>query len=106
MLNNKMVCIVGSTQFSKYMEEISAKLSGLGYIVLLPVLYLDKKDMPLETLSKLMTLHRKKMDIADYIFVVDVFGYQGTGTIEEIDYAKSIEKTIYFYNNNDLEKLI
>ena len=43
-------------------------------------------------------LHREKIEMSDAIFVVNVDGYIGESTSDEIEYAKSNGKTVrYLY---------
>jgi len=39
-------------------------------------------------------IHRKKIDISDAIYVVNVDGYIGSSTKNEIEYAKNLGKEI------------
>lgn len=48
-------------------------------------------DCELEMLSK---LHYKKIEISDAIYVVNVNGYIGASTRNEIEYARSLNKEI------------
>ncbi len=45
-------------------------------------------------------MHKRKIDLADEIFVINVGGYIGESTKSEIEYAKLHNKTI-----NYLEKI-
>ena len=53
-----------------------------------------------ETLSKtkemLDDMHKRKIDMADAIYVINVGGYVGESTKSEIEYAKKHGKTILF----------
>ncbi len=52
------------------------------------------------TLSKtkkmLDDMHRRKIDMADEIFVINVGGYIGESTKAEIDYAMMHDKTVRY----------
>ena len=52
------------------------------------------------TLSKtkkmLDDMHKRKIDMADYIYVINVGGYIGESTKSEIDYAELHDKTVKY----------
>ncbi len=41
-------------------------------------------------------LHKRKIDLADEILIIDVNGYIGDSTKSEIEYAKSLNKKIRY----------
>ncbi len=43
-------------------------------------------------------MHKRKIDMADEIFVVNVDGYIGSSTRSEIEYAKNTGKEIRYLN--------
>jgi hypothetical protein len=47
-------------------------------------------------------MHKERIKLADAILVVNVGGYIGNSTYNEIEYAKSLNKEILYYT--DLEK--
>lgn len=44
-------------------------------------------------------MHRQRMDMADSMFVVDIEGYIGNETKDEIEYAKNIGLEIDYYSD-------
>ena len=44
-------------------------------------------------------MHKRKIDMADEIFVINVGGYIGNSTRSEIEYAKANGKTINYLEN-------
>lgn len=48
-------------------------------------------------IEMLQKAHYKKIDISDEIYVVDIKGYIGESTKEEIKYAKENEKSNYAF---------
>ena len=48
------------------------------------------------TKEMLDDMHKRKIDMADEIFVINVGGYIGASTRTEIEYAMATEKTIYY----------
>ena len=41
-------------------------------------------------------MHKRKIDMADEIFVINVDGYIGSSTQSEIEYAKATGKTVRY----------
>ena len=44
-------------------------------------------------------MHKRKIDMADEIFVINVNGYIGESTKSEIEYAKSLGKMVNYLEN-------
>ena len=44
-------------------------------------------------------MHKEKIKISDAILVVNINGYIGEDTRSEIDFAKSLNKEIIYYND-------
>lgn len=42
-------------------------------------------------------LHKRKIDLADYVYVLNVNGYIGSSTRSEIDYAIAHGKPIIYF---------
>ena len=91
----KVITICGSMRFSNEMMKISEELElKQGYAVIQCVYNVkDQKyeGLDIEILDK---IHRKKIDISDAIYVVNVDGYIGSSTKNEIEYAKILGKEI------------
>ena len=49
---------------------------------------------------KLDQLHKEKIKMSDFIYVVNKNGYIGSSTKSEIEFAKSLEKPIFYLENN------
>lgn len=94
----KIITLCGSTKFKKEFEETAANLTLQGYIVVSVGLFGHKigLDMTSNIKKQLDTLHFRKIDISDGIFVVNPGGYIGLSTCDEIGYALSLGKTIEF----------
>ena len=54
-----------------------------------------------KTKEMLDDMHKRKIDMADEIFVVNVDGYIGESTKSEITYAKETGKKINYLENID-----
>lgn len=96
MNNRKVITICGSYRFTKRMIEVQKNLTELGYIVLMPAINCDRHDK-----EWYLNLHFDKIAMSDYIFVVDVGGYIGEHTSEEIKKAKELGKGVLYYSETD-----
>lgn len=53
-----------------------------------------------KTKEMLDDMHKRKIDMADEIFVINVGGYIGDSTKSEIEYAKEHDKIVRYLENN------
>lgn len=108
--NYKVITLCGSTRFKKEFMEVQKKLTLKRNIVISVGLFGHSGDdevwegMSEDTLTKtkemLDDMHKRKIDMADEIFVINVNGYIGSSTKSEIEYAINTGKKV-----NYLEKL-
>ena len=97
-----VVCLCGSTRFVDTFNEWRRKLTLERVIVLSVEITLPQstRDDPQHSDGKtkimLDELHFRKIDLADEIMVLNVGGYIGWSTQNEIDYAMSIGKPIKY----------
>lgn len=96
-----IVCLCGSTRFHKEFHEVNLRMTLEGIIVLsIGVNTKSDSDLLLageiteEDKVRLDALHKRKIDLADYIFVLNVGGYVGSSTRSEIAYARTIGKPV------------
>ncbi|WP_206154830.1 hypothetical protein [Clostridium muellerianum] len=93
-------------RFSREMIQISEELELKdGYAVIQCVYIVDGKKyggLDTELLGK---IHRRKIDISDAIYVVNVNGYIGNSTRNEIEYARSLGKEILSLEPLELEQV-
>ena len=57
------------------------------------------EDTLTETKIMLDDMHKRKIDMADEIFVINVGGYIGESTKSEIEYAKTTGKIVNYLEN-------
>ncbi|MBP3702015.1 MAG: hypothetical protein J6I64_08990 [Lachnospiraceae bacterium] len=97
----KIITVCGSYRFQKEMKEITERLALQGNCMITPIeLTQPSKDAYSEKERALLAkMHRKKIDLADAILVVNVGGYIGTSTKIEIEYAESQQKEILYYTD-------
>ena len=74
------------------MMKLAIDIQLNGDVALTPVFPVDDKKYNKEELDNLSNAHRKKIELSDEILVVDVNGYIGESTKNEIDYACKLNK--------------
>lgn len=101
MIKPKIICYCGSLRTA--LEEFKkAEYQSVldGNIALLPCcMFVDiEREYGAESdyKQKADELHKKKIDICDEVFVLNVGGYIGQSTNGEIEYAKSINKPVKY----------
>ena len=93
----KVVTICGSMKFADTMIKLSGDLEKeYGWCVIQCVYNIDQKNTSSQELENIVNAHWKKIDICDAIYVVNVGGYIGTSTLNEINYAKSKGKEVLY----------
>ena len=105
----KVITLCGSTKFKEQFMEVQKKLTLEGNIVLSLGLFEHSgdnevwKNMDEETITKtkkmLNDMHKKRIEMADEIYVINVGGYIGTSTKSEIEYAKKHGKKVNYLEN-------
>ncbi|MBE6160364.1 MAG: hypothetical protein E7157_04905 [Lactobacillales bacterium] len=104
--NYKVITLCGSTRFKKEFMNVQKELTLKGNIVISVGLFGHSGDnevwenMDEGTLTKtkemLDDMHKRKIDMADEIFVINVDGYIGESTKSEIEYAKKTGKKVNY----------
>ncbi len=104
--NYPVITLCGSTRFKNEFYEAQKRLTLEGNIVISVGLFGHSGDkevwdgMDEDTLSKskimLDDMHKRKVDMADAIYVINVGGYIGDSTKSEIEYAKSHGKEVRY----------
>lgn len=97
----EIVCLCGSTKFVDHFTVWMFRLTLDGKIVLTIGTH-QASDSRLAAdgmlgegvKEKLDELHKRKIDLADRVFVLNVGGYIGESTRSEIEYAKKHNKKI------------
>ncbi len=99
----EIVCLCGSTRFIERMAVEAWELEKAGFIVLschlLPHWYGAAGDHQAEAegvADRLDELHLRKIDISDRVRIINVDGYIGESTRNEINYAESTGKPITY----------
>ena len=105
----KVVTLCGSTKFKDQFMQAQKDLTLKGYIVISVGVFGHSGDeevwenMDEGTLTKtkemLDDMHKRKIDMADEIFVINVGGYIGQSTKSEIEYAQKTGKIVNYLEN-------
>ncbi|MBO6168381.1 MAG: hypothetical protein J6O51_00250 [Bacteroidales bacterium] len=98
-----VITLCGSTRFKDAFLEVQKRLTLEGNIFISVGLFghSGDDDVWMEgTKEMLDDMHKRKIDMADAIYVINVGGYIGESTQSEIEYAQRNGKTIEY-----LEKL-
>lgn len=97
----RIICLCGSTRFVDTWISEYQRLSDEGNIVLtvarMPPRPNLQHDEP-ELKKRLDNLHLRKIDLADEVFVLNVDGYVGSSTRNEIAYAISRGKPVNYFD--------
>ena len=95
----KVITLCGSTRFKDAFIAVQKRLTLAGNIVISVGLFGhsgDSEAMDAETKAMLDDMHKRKIDMADEIYVINVGGYIGSSTKSEIEYAKANGKGIWY----------
>ena len=87
----KVITLCGSTRFKEQFLEAQKRLTLEGNIVISVGLFGHSGDDEVwapGTKEMLDDMHKRKIDMADEIYVLNVGGYIGESTRSEIEYAK------------------
>lgn len=98
----KVVCFCGSTRFAEWFMIKRWELEKQGIITLginiLPNNYFaegDSHGAEQEGVKEILDeLHKRKIDLADEVFILNVDGYIGESTRNELEYALQIGKPV------------
>jgi len=95
----KIITLCGSTKFKDEFIAEQKRLTLEGNIVISVGLFGHSGDEEVWTkVTKVMLddMHKRKIDLADEIFVINVGGYIGSSTRSEIDYAIKTGKIVRY----------
>jgi len=97
--NYKIITLCGSTRFKEDFLEAQKRLTLDGNIVISVGLFGHSGDEEVwleKTKVMLDDMHKRKIDLADEIFVINKGGYIGSSTRSEIEYALSTGKAVNY----------
>ena len=102
----KVITLCGSTRFRREFEEANKRLTLAGNIVISVGLFGHSGDKEVwenmdegtltRTKEMLDDMHKRKIDMADEVYVINVGGYIGDSTRSEIEYARKTGKKVRY----------
>ena len=95
----EVVTLCGSTRFKDDFLAMQKELTLQGKIVISVGLFGHSGDTEVfteGTKEMLDDMHKRKIDMADTIFVINKNGYIGSSTKSEIEYAEQQGKTVAY----------
>lgn len=99
----KIITLCGSTRFKDEFIAEQKRLTLEGNIVISVGLFGHSGDEEVwseDTKIMLDDMHKRKIDLADEIFVINVGGYIGESTRSEIEYAIKRNKPVKYLENS------
>jgi hypothetical protein len=94
--------LCGSARFRDEFEKANLELTLQGEIVLAPAFHSSIAEqgegigISPQQKRDLDELHRRKIDLADRVLVLNVGGYLGESTHREVEYAREHGKPVHF----------
>lgn len=95
----KVITLCGSTKFKDAFMQEQKRLTLEGNIVISVGMFGHSGDQEVwadGVKEMLDDMHKRKIDMADEIFVINVDGYIGSSTKSEIAYAQSTGKVVRY----------
>lgn len=95
----KVITLCGSTRFKDEFLQQQKRLTLEGNIVISVGMFGHADDQQVwadGVKDMLDDMHKRKIDMADEIFVINVGGYIGSSTKSEVAYAQSTGKTVRY----------
>lgn len=96
----EVVALCGSTKFKNEFEKANRTLTLEGKLVISVGVFGHSDSLLLTKQQKKMLdeIHKRKIDLANSLMVIDVGEYIGESTREEIEYAEIQGKIVYYYS--------
>ena len=94
-----VITLCGSTRFKEQYLEAQKRLTLEGNIIISVGLFGhsgDEETWEPGVKEMLDNMHKRKIDMADAIYVINVGGYIGDSTRSEIEYAKAHGKEVKY----------
>lgn len=95
----RIICLCGSGRFKEAFDKAEFDLTMEGKIVL--TIGCNTKDIARDIdwaryKPMLDELHKRKIDLADEVLILNVGGYIGESTRSELEYALSLRKPVQY----------
>ena len=95
----KVITLCGSTKFKDDFMKVQKQLTIEGNIVISVGIFghSDNEETFTEGIKEMLDdMHKRKIDMADEIFVINKNGYIGSSTKSEIEYAMKTNKKVSY----------
>ena len=97
----KVITLCGSTRFKDDFERVNRELTLMGNIVISVGAFGHNGDTFTEEQKVMLDdMHKRKIDMADAIYVINKNGYIGASTKSEIKYAIAHGKQVIFMEDD------
>ena len=97
-----VVTLYGSMLYQNEMIKIARNLEvTFGYCVLQCVYDFAGKNDTQKERDKIIRAHYKKIDLCDFIYVVNIDGFISESTQKEIEYAIKKGKEVYYHEDRE-----
>ncbi len=97
---HKVITLCGSTRFEDEFKMVNKELTLRGHVVISIGVFGHSSDNQIwdeNTKRMLDKIHKRKIDLASAIMVINKDGYIGESTKSEIEYAKATNKEVYYW---------
>ena len=99
--NYRVITLCGSTRFKEDFERVNKELTLAGNIVISVGCFGHAGDVFTDEQKVMLDdIHKRKIDMADAIYVINKDGYIGSSTRSEIQYATRLGKQIIFMEDD------
>ena len=99
--NYKVITLCGSTRFKEDFERVNRELTLAGNIVISVGCFGHAGDVFTDEQKEMLDdIHKRKIDMADAIYVINKDGYVGSSTRCEIGYAIKHGKQVIFMEDD------
>ena len=97
----KVITLCGSTRFKEDFDRVNRELTLMGNIVISVGAFGHAGDTFTDEQKVMLDdIHKRKIDMADAIYVINKDGYIGQSTRSEIAYAIRLGKQIIFMEDD------
>lgn len=97
----RVITLCGSTRFKEDFERVNKELTLAGNIVISVGCFGHAGDVFTDEQKVMLDdIHKRKIDMADAIYVINKDGYIGSSTRSEIQYATRLGKQIIFMEDD------
>ena len=95
-----IICLCGSLKFEEVIQREIHRLTLEGAVVLSPVF--GMRNLTKKQLGLVCEAHKQKIKLADEVRIINVGGYIGEYTRDELQYAQSLNKRISYFDEDDV----